>query len=410
MIISSHGLMKAAALLTSGLTLAAVAGGVIQGSDPTATALMWLLAVAAFAAILGQQAIRSASLSISATLIALALSLGALAGGRPWDWLFPGGLMATVAVLLVRHRPDALAWGAVAGWAIGILALAGSFLTSGTFGLPADVWRVIACAVLLPLFPLQGAFIGTLSRLPGTLPAFLAVALPALGWHGLMPLAETGSLSSSGIILALALTGALYETLRAAVQFHWPRMTAGLTTILLSLAWWQIGAGGAAAPETAWYLGAVSLAASGLLLAGHQLDARYGFQDLDKLRGLAGPMPRLSLLVALLLMAAMGLPLFGVFPTFMAVILAVSSASPSSLAAMLAVWLVASLLLMKLLQRLLFGQPKPDLRYHDLTWAELAPLVLVLGVLIWTAQVPATHPVPPVVQTQAPAGGGGMLP
>jgi NADH-quinone oxidoreductase subunit M len=402
-IASKHGFMKAAALLASGLTVAAVAGGVIQGSDPTATALMWLLSVTAVAAILGQQAVRSAALSLPAILIALALSLGALAGGRPWDRLFLGGLMATVTLLLVRHRPDALAWGAVAGWAIGILALAGSFLA---FGFPADVWRVIACAVLLPLFPVHGAFIGALSRLPGSLPAFLAVALPALGWHALTPLAESGSLPASGIILALALVGTLYEALRVSVQFHWPRMTAGLTTILLSLAWWQIGAGGAAAPETAWYLGAVSLAASGLLLAGHQLEARYGVLDLDKLRGLAGPMPRLSLLVALLLMAAMGLPLFGVFPTFMAMMLAVSHASPFTLAAMLAIWLTASLLLMKLLQRLLFGEPKPDLPYHDLTWTEVAPLVLVLvlWLLAWTAQVPATHPVPPVVQAQAASG------
>lgn len=48
---------------------------------------------------------------------------------------------------------------------------------------------------------------------------------------------------------------------------------------------------------------------------------------------------------------------------------------------MLLIWFLASLLFMRLFQRLLYGQPKPDLLYQDVTLTELLPLVLVLCLL-----------------------------
>jgi NADH-quinone oxidoreductase subunit M len=390
-------IVKAAALLVVGGIIVGLAGGAVPGADPAASAMMLLLAVMASAVILGQQPTRQAWLSISATLVILGLSLAALSGVWPERVLILG-VLAVPALLLVRNRPDAVAWGAIAGLAAGFLALAGSLVTSGS---TAIVLQIVGCAALLPLFPLQGAFVGSLSRLPGALPAFVAVVFPCLGWHGLATLADTAALPGKGL-LALALVGALYEALRAFAQFHVSRMIASITALLLSLVWWQIAATGAPAPETLAYLCAVTLAASGVLMAGHLLEARYGVLDLDTLRGLATPMPRLSLLVALLLMAAMGLPLFGIFPTFLAMIVAASSSMPYSLAAVLAIWLAASLLLMKLLQRLLFGHPKPDMPYGDLTWAELAPLALVLALLILAVRVPAPPESPPT-QAQAAA-------
>jgi len=380
--------VKAVALLVAGVTVIGLASGAVTGSDPTATALMTLIAVTAFVAVLGQQLTRKAPLPIVVGLIILGLSLAALAGRQPLEHTFLGCIMGTIALLLLWRamgQADALAWGAVAGLGVGILALAAAAVVSGSF---AAVLQLVACATLLPLFPLQAAFVGSLSNLPGTLPAFLAVVLPCLGWHGIVSLMSEVPAPLIHTVIALALVGALYEALRASVQFHLARIIVSITTILFSLVWWHVGATGKAAPEAGWYLSTVSLAASGLLLAGHQLEARYGFLDLDKLRGLARPMPQFATLAGLLLMAAMGLPLFGVFSTFMAMMIASPSPMPQSAVIVLLIWLIASLLLMRLLQRLLCGQPKPDVVYQDLTLTELLPLVLVLCLLALGVRVP----------------------
>src|SRR5207249_2246099 len=101
--------------------------------------------------------------------------------------------------------------------------------------------QLVACATLLPLFPLQAAFVGSLSKLPGTLPAFLAVVLPCLGWHGIVSLMSQVPAPLIHTVVALALVGALYEAVRASVQFHLTRMIASITTILFSLVWWHVG-------------------------------------------------------------------------------------------------------------------------------------------------------------------------
>ena len=55
------------------------------------------------------------------------------------------------------------------------------------------------------------------------------------------------------------------------------------------------------------------LASSGLLLAWYAIRARYGDIDVRSLGGVAYPMPRFSTLLALLALAALGMPPFGVF-------------------------------------------------------------------------------------------------
>ena len=190
--------VKAAALLVAGMTVIGLASGAVTGSDPTATALMTFIALTAFVAVLGQQLTRQAPLSIVVALIILGLSLAALASSQPVGHMFLGSIMGTIALLLLWRAigpPDALTWGAVAGLGVGILALAASAVVSGSF---AAVLQLVACATLLPLFPLQAAFVGSLSNLPGTLPAFLAVVLPCLGWHSIVSLTSDAKPSSHG--------------------------------------------------------------------------------------------------------------------------------------------------------------------------------------------------------------------
>lgn len=381
-------LQKVTALLVAGATVIGLATGAVNGGDPTATAMMALIAVTAFMAFLGQQLNRQAPQSTVMVLIILGLSLSALAGSQRVGHVLLGCLMGTIALLLLLRavRPaDALTWGAVTGLGVGIVALAASALVSGSI---AAGLQLVAYAILLPLFPLQGVFVGSLSSLPGILPAVLAVVLPCLGWHGIASLMSELPAPLLHAVIALALVGALYEAVRASVQVNLFRMVASLTTILFALAWWSVGVTGKATPEASWYLSAVSLAASGLLLAGHQLEARYGLLDLDKLRGLARPMPRFAVVVGLVLMAAMGLPLFGVFSTFLAMMVGSPWPLPLSAVIVLLIWLMASLLFMRLFQRLLYGQPKPGLVYQDLSLPELLPLILLLCLLAFGVRVP----------------------
>jgi hypothetical protein len=110
---------------------------------------------------------------------------------------------------------------------------------------------------------------------------------------------------------------------------------------LLAVPWWHLSVAGNAAPA-ALYVTAIALALLGLRLAAGFLQARFGHLDIDKMRGLARPMPRFATLLTLLMMAVMGLPLFGVFSGFMALLLGPSSFGAAGLAGVVVLWFLAS--------------------------------------------------------------------
>jgi NADH:ubiquinone oxidoreductase subunit 4 (subunit M) len=99
-------------------------------------------------------------------------------------------------------------------------------------------------------------------------------------------------------------------------------------------------------------------------------------------------------LMGLLFMAAMGLPLFGVFSSFMTMMFAASTSNPSMVLVLL-VWFVTSLLLLKVWHVLFYGRPREDLLYQDLTFAELLPFAVMIGLLVLGGRVAANvFPVP----------------
>jgi NADH-quinone oxidoreductase subunit M len=143
---------------------------------------------------------------------------------------------------------------------------------------------------------------------------------------------------------------------------------------------------GSVTPQAAVYVGAAALVTGGLFLAWGRVRARYGDLDLNRIGGLARPMPRFATLMALLVMAAVGLPPFGLFSGYLVMLLSPSMplTIPTSvgLSITLLSWFTASWYLFKLMQRLLFGPHRSDLRYEDLSHAEAAPLVVVLALLL----------------------------
>jgi NADH-quinone oxidoreductase subunit M len=241
-------------------------------------------------------------------------------------------------------------------------------------------------AVALPLFPLHGVYAFVLTRFPGFAAAGLALLLPLAGLYGagsVLPELPAGVLSG---IKVLALAGALYGSIKALAQARATGLVAYGGLAFYSILWWHLATAGRVMSKDVIFAGAAALVVAGLCLAWQALRTRYGDLALDRIGGLARPMPRFATLVGLLVMAAAGLPPFGLFSGFIALLFDplndVASGGSVAMVIVLLVWFIASWYLYKLMQRLLFGPHRPDLSYQDLRLAEVAPLVAVLLILL----------------------------
>jgi NADH-quinone oxidoreductase subunit M len=116
-------------------------------------------------------------------------------------------------------------------------------------------------------------------------------------------------------------------------------------------------------------------------------------------------MPKFAVLLSLLGLAAMGIPPFGVFAGFMGLMLTSSQASVFGLFLTLAAWLAASWYIMQMVQQLLFGASRPELRYTDLLNPELISLAIVVVVLLALGLVPSAlfAPEQPILEQAAHA-------
>jgi NADH-quinone oxidoreductase subunit L len=188
----------------------------------------------------------------------------------------------------------------------------------------------------------------------------------------------------------LALSGALHGSLKALTASRMgPLLTHTARAFFYILGWYFAVLGASAGSEpfargaerpAVIYACAVTLVIGGLSLAWGRLRARYGDLALSQIGGLAKPMPRFALLFALLVMAAVGLPPFGLFSGFMVMLLSI----PFSwdMVVILFVWFMASWYLFRLMQRLLFGPHRVDFPHEDLRPSEMAPLLIVLLLLL----------------------------
>jgi len=136
------------------------------------------------------------------------------------------------------------------------------------------------------------------------------------------------------------------------------------------------------------YFSAVVLITAGLLLAWYYVQARYGDLAFDRIGGLARPMPRFATLLALLAMAAVGLPPFGLFSGYIGMLLHPSIEISWDLSIILLTWFAASFYLFRMMQRLLFGPHRTDILYEDLRRAETVPLLIMLLILVAIGLLP----------------------
>ena len=99
-------------------------------------------------------------------------------------------------------------------------------------------------------------------------------------------------------------------------------------------------------------------------------------------------MPRFATLLALLTMAAVGLPPFGLFSGYIGMLLHPSIEISWELSIIMLTWFAASFYLFRMMQRLLFGPHRTDILYHDLHRGESVSLMILLLILITIGLLP----------------------
>ncbi len=365
------------------LSLLAVIGTSEQLTVPTGgLLLLYLFPLAACVALLGQPVHQEHRLAWVMTLLFLGLGLGVLTSQNVVGQIALVVLLGLITFILYRHRNSL--WSA-SWWGIGTYGFGTLCAVLATIADPfvSSVASLLVCAILLPLVPFHGGYVIALTRLPGSLPSFIVLLLPAIGLHGLSALMPTVPDVMILPLTILALVGALYGAAKALAQSRVPLLLAYSSLSFFSILWWFVVISQTVIPQTAVFLGAVALVTSGLLLAWQVVRTRYG-DDVDPrtISGLAGTMPQFAVLLTLLALAAMGMPPFGVFAGFMGMLFTSPLTSSAALLIIVIAWLAASWYILEMAQRLLFGQQRSDLRHEDLRRSEFASLLMVVLIAI----------------------------
>ncbi len=386
---SKPGMLKVWALLVSMASLLLLMGMSGRLSGPVeGMALLYLLPVAAFLSLLGQPVHQVARVPWVMTLLLLGVGLGAIVSQDQPGVIFLPSVLGLVGLLVHRYRTSTrsqLIWG-IGTYSLGMGCLFVSLVAASPI---SSVALLLTYAILLPLFPFHGGYVAALAGLPGNLPVFLALLLPSIGFHGLLTLLPDTPGGVVQALVILALFGALYGSLKALVQCKVIDLLAYASTAFFAILWWYLALTRGYTPQAAVYLSAVALVTAGLLLAWRAVQVRYGDVDLSAISGLARSMPRFAAGLALLVLAAMGLPPFGLFSGFIGMLLDPSLALSGTLLVILIAWLTASWYFLDLMQRILFGRPRPDIRYEDLRHTEIASLLMILMILLSIGVAPS---------------------
>lgn len=272
----------------------------------------------------------------------------------------------------------------VAAAALGLAATSTTEPLSFSGGVPL----LLAAGLALPLFPLHGVYVSVVTRLPGAGGVLAAVLLPVVGVALLasaLPEVPAGLLPA---IQILALAGALFGSLKALVQQRSQGVLAYGGLAAYSISWWHIASAGRMTASALLFVASVALALGGLLLAWGYVRKRHGDLAIQQVGGLFRGMPALAVCMMLLVMAAVGLPPFGLFFGYLGMLTAAPEAVSLSSGVVFGAWFASSWYLFRLMQRLLFGPARADFVYDDLSAGETTALVAVIGALVLFSAVP----------------------
>ncbi|MGD9680337.1 MAG: proton-conducting transporter membrane subunit [Candidatus Obscuribacterales bacterium] len=249
-----------------------------------------------------------------------------------------------------------------------------------------ELGLILVVAVLLfPLFPFHGLYAIAFTR--GSRAAALGMAfIPPLFGVLLISLVPLEIPSYFG---TLAMFGALWGSLKALVQVRVSSLLAYAGLALYSVLWWHLAQVGRPTPDSIVFAVSVTLVIGGLCLAWDRVRVRYGDLNLNRIGGLFKPMPRFALCTAILVMAAVGLPPFGLFFGYLGIILSPGVELSAGLVVVIAAWFAASWYLFKqLMQRLLFGPHRDDIKYDDLRPAEIAAFAILIALMVIPGSIP----------------------
>ena len=398
--------LKVWSVIVTVLSLLAVIGMSGQLTGTTEGQLfLYLLPLAACASLLGGPIHQQDRLSWVLTLLFLGLGFGILTSRQIVGQIALVVLLGLITFLLYWHHNPfwPRSWWGVGAYGFGVICAGLAAVASPPISAMASL---LACAILPPLVPFHHGYVSALTRLPGSLPSFIVLLLPAIGFHSLTSVIPTVPDVAVATMTILALVGTLYGSVKALAQSRVRLLLAYGSLSFFSILWWFVAASRAVNPQAAVFLGAAALATSGLLLAWQVVRTRYG-DDVDPraISGLALPMPGFAILLSLLALAAMGLPPFGVFAGFMGLLLTSSLTSSAALLVIVVAWLAASWYILDMVQRLLFGRQRSDLRYETLRPAEFASLLMVVLIVIALGIAPVSLF---GIQTQPPHAGAVM--
>ena len=163
---------------------------------------------------------------------------------------------------------------------------------------------LLVTALLAPLFPLQGAYVGALTRLPRGWNILMATLMPIAGVYGMTVLIPQLPADLLAGLAVLALFGAIYASIKAVVQTDVLHLIAYTGVAFYAILWWHLASVGSMSPQAVVYASAVLLVTVGMLLAWDRVQVRYGNLNLTRIGGLAQPMPKFALCLALLVMVA----------------------------------------------------------------------------------------------------------
>lgn len=337
-----------------------------------------LLPLAASVSLLGQPVHRDHRLTWVMTLVFLGIGLGILTLPSPIGSIALALLLGLITFLLYWHHEPfwGPSWLGIGTYGLGTLCAGIAAMTGSA------IPSLLACMILLPLVPFHHGYVAALTRLPGSLPSFTVLLLPAIGLHKLAALIPAVSELETLPVIVLALSGALYAAIKALAQSRVRLLLTYGSLSFFSLLWWCVAASRTVSPQAAVFLGSLALVTAGLLLAWQVIRTRYG-DDVDPraISGLAAQMPQFAVLISVLALAAMGLPPFGVFAGFMGLLFALPLTLSIAPFVVAITWLAASWYILDLVQGLLFGRKRPDLRYEDVRQSEFASLLIVVMIM-----------------------------
>lgn len=211
---------------------------------------------------------------------------------------------------------------------------------------------LILAGLFLPLFPLSMVFNGLFNRVNAKLRLALLLIWPQIG----LAIAFSTGIEIPGWIIGWALLTAILYGFRALVLRELNLWVGFIATSVWSILWLVFNTEGVTLSGLAFYALGFSIPLVLLVLLSGELEKRFGAAYTGLYNGLAETMPRLSWVIALVVLAIIATPLFPSFSALLAAMLNVAGAS-FMLALMLALaWFIWGWAGARLIQGLLIGE------------------------------------------------------